>query len=90
MSRTEQDHVDMIEHPERWPLGANLPVKHTTEKDVSGLSKLAIVRENPATTGFLLLYTNLYSINTDSKLFECEIEAFATADCLVKAGWVVD
>ena len=88
--RTEQDHVEMIEHPERWPIKHNLPVKHTTDKDTAGFPRLAIVRRNPATTGFLLLYTNLYSITTDSRLSSCEIEAFTTADCLVKAGWVVD
>ena len=90
MSRTEQDHVDMIEHPESWPVKHSLPVKHSTDKDTSGWPKLAIVRKNPATTGFLLLYTNLYSITVDSKLSACEIEAFATADSLVKAGWRVD
>lgn len=90
MSRTEQDHVDMIEHPERWPVKHNLPVKHSTEKDATGWPKLAVVRKNPATTGFLLLYTNLHNITPESQLSACEIEAFVDGDSLVKAGWRVD
>jgi len=88
--RTEQDHVDMIEHPEKWPLKHNLPMKHTTEKDKSGWSKLAVLRKNPATTGFLLLYANINNITPESALSACEIEPFATADDIVKAGWAVD
>ena len=86
MTHTEQDSVRMIDDGD-WPHGHNLPVKHKTRKDETGWPLLAVVRKKPESTKYLLCHGNIYSV---SRLSECTIEEYDSADSLVKAGWVVD
>ena len=80
---TRADDKEMIEHPERWPLGPLLPVKNRKKPTEDGWPLLGIIWSDDPT----YVYVGILGL-TDYET--CPKERYADVDALLDAGWVVD
>lgn len=90
--KTEQDHLDMMRHPERWPQSLVLPLRHRTRTDGDGHGLLGFMFEDYAKREAApKVYVGLIFFRSMGlRLRDLPVEEFPSLEAVIAAGWRVD
>jgi hypothetical protein len=87
--------LEMMQHPERWPICMTLPLRHKTRRDPDGSNfpLLGFLFEDAETEQAVpKVYVGCIDqfITGELAIDQIQVEEYASLEALVEAGWRVD
>ena len=87
MIPTRNTHKQMIEHPERWPLGDVLPLVRPSQDGEGDVGTLKMGTFPDGSRCFMIAVNLLI---TGMSIGPVEVVRYVSSDALLNDGWIVD